>query len=272
MESSAQTRRETQIHPTAIVSPKAELDVGVEIGPFSIISEDVRIGRGTVIGPHVQIDRWTVLGEDNKIFFGCTLGNPSKDLKYKGGRSWARIGDRNVLREYVSISRSSFEDGATVVGNDNLLMNWVSLAHDAKVGNHVIMANLATLGGHVIIEDDARIGAMAGFHPFVRVGRMAMAGGASKFVKDVPPFCVADGHPARLRGLNVVGIKTSSINPLSKLAPETLKRLKKAYRILFIAKASLEEAIARVRREVEPDPQVEYLLRFIETSQRGIAV
>ena len=131
-------------------------------GPFSIISEDVQIGRGTVIGPHVQIDRWTTIGEDCQIFFGSTLGNPSKDLKYGGWRSYTRIGNRNVLREYVSISRATTEDGATVIGDNNLLMNWVNIAHDTVVGNRIIMANFATIAGHVVIEDDTRIGAHAG--------------------------------------------------------------------------------------------------------------
>jgi UDP-N-acetylglucosamine acyltransferase len=263
---------ETRIHPTAIVSPKAELDSGVEVGPFSIVSEDVRIGRNTVIGPHVQIDRWTILGEENQVFFGCTVGNPSKDRKHGGWRSWARIGDRNILRENVSISRATAEDGETVLGDDNLLMNFVTIAHDSEIGHRTIMANLVTLGGHVIVEDDARLGAQAAFHPFVRVGKMAMCGGCSKFVKDVPPFTVADGHPGRVRGLNIVGIRTSKVNPMSSLPAESVTFLKKAYHILFRSKLALEEAIARVRREVEPNEDVEYLLRFIEGSERGISI
>ena len=264
--------KETRIHPTAILSPKAELDVGVEVGPFSIIAEDVRIGRGTVIGPHVQVDRWTEIGEDNQVFFGCSLGNPSKDRKYGGWRSHVRIGNRNIFRENVSLSRATVEHGATVLGDDNLLMNFVSIAHDSEVGDRTIMANLATLGGHVIVEDDARLGALSAFHPFVRVGKMAMCGGCSKFVKDVPPFTVADGHPGRVRGLNVVGIRTSKVNPMSALAPETIKRLKSAYHILFRSKLRQEQAIAKVREEVEPDGEVEHLLRFIEGSQRGIGI
>ena len=260
------------IHPTAIVSPKAELGEDVEVGPFSIISDDVQVGRGTVIGPHVQIDRWTTIGEACQIFFGCTVGNPSKDLKYGGWRSYARIGNRNVLREYVSISRATTEEGATIVGDNNLLMNWVNIAHDAVVGNRTIMTNFATIGGHVVIEDDTRIGAHAAFHPFVRVGKMAMAGACSKFVQDVPPFTVADGHPAAVRGLNIIGLHTSKINPLSSLPPETIQLLKRAYRILFHSRINLKLGIAQVRREVEPNPEVEYLLNFIENSQRGIGV
>ena len=259
-----------KIHPTAIVSPEAELGKDVEVGPFSVIGDAVQIGRGTVMGPHVQIDRWTIIGEECQIFFGCTIGNPSKDLKYGGWPSYARIGNRNVLREYVSISRATTEQGETIIGDDNLLMNWVNIAHDAVVGNRTIMANLVTIGGHVVIEDDARIGAHAAFHPFVRVGKMAMAGACSKFVRDVPPFTVSDGHPARVRSLNLIGLQSSQINPLNALSPETIRLLKKAYRILFRSKLPLKGAIERVRCEVEPNEEVEYLLNFIENSKRGI--
>ncbi len=259
-----------KIHPTAIVSPKAELGEDVEVGPFSIIGDDVQIGRGTVIGPHVQIDRWTIIGEECQIFFGCTLGNPSKDRKYGGGRSYARIGNRNVLREYVSISRATTEDAATVIGDENLLMNWVNIAHDTVVGSRTIMANFATLAGHVVIEDDTRLGAHAAVHQFVRIGKMALAGACSKIVQDIPPFVLSEGHPARVRSLNVIGLRTSQINPLSSLSPETIQLLKKTYRILFRSKLPLKDAIDRVRLEVKPNEDVEYLLNFIENSKRGI--
>ena len=182
----------TNIHPTAIISPKSELGEGVSIGPYTLVEDHVQIGANTVIGPHVQIEKWTTIGEDCQVFFGATLGNPSKDLKYNGERSYVRIGNRNVLREYVSISRSTFEDGETVIGDDNLLMNWVNIAHDSIIGNRTIMANFATLAGHVTIEDDVRLGAYAALHQFVRVGKMAMAGGCSKIVQDIPAvraFC-----------------------------------------------------------------------------------
>ena len=261
----------TQIHSTAIVSPRAEIGPGVEIGPYSIVADDVVIGKGTVIGPHVQIERWTVLGQDNRVFFGSSIGNPSKDLKYRGWRAWTRIGDRNTLREYVSVSRATFEEAATVIGDDNLIMNWTNIDHDCVVGSRTIMATLATLGGHVTVEDDARIGAQAAFHPFVRVGRMAMAGGCSKFVQDVPPYTVADGHPARVRGLNVIGLRTSRVNPLSKLPPETIRLLKKAFHALFRSKLPLVDAAARARAECGGNPDVEYLISFVERSSRGVA-
>lgn len=262
----------TKIHGTAIVSPETELGSDIEIGPFSIINEHVRIGDRTIIGPHVQIDRWTTIGEDCQVFFGSTIGNPSKDLKYKGDRSYVKIGSRNVLREYVSVSRATTAEGSTIIGNDNLMMNWVNIAHDSIVGNRTIMANFATLGGHVTVEDDVRIGAHAALHPSICVGKMAMVGACSKFVQDVPPFTVADGHPAAVRGLNLVGIRTSKINPLSALSSDTINQLKKAYRLLFRSNVPLTKAIEKVREELDPNEEVQYLLDFIENSQRGIGV
>ncbi|MCD6505003.1 acyl-ACP--UDP-N-acetylglucosamine O-acyltransferase [Candidatus Poribacteria bacterium] len=262
----------TKIHPTAIVHPKAELDDEVEIGPYSIVEEYVRIGRGTKVGPHVQICRWTKIGRDCRIFFGATIGTPSQDVKYRGWRSYAVIGDRNVIREYASISRATTEEGATLIGDDNLIMKHVGISHDCRIGNHVIMANLVTLGGHVTVEDYARIGGMSAVHQFVRIGKMAMAGACSKFTKDVPPFTVADGHPARVRGLNLIGFSTSAVHPMRLLSEETRRHLKKAFRILFRSGLNMREAVQRVRLEVECDPEVEHLLNFIESSRRGICV
>jgi UDP-N-acetylglucosamine acyltransferase len=262
----------TKVHPTAIVHPKAELDDEVEIGPYTIVEEDVRIGRGTIVGPHVQICRWARIGEDCRIHFGSTIGVPSQDVKYRGWRSYVIIGDRNVIREYASISRATTEEGATVIGDDNLIMKYVSVSHDCRIGNHVIMANLATLGGHVTVEDYARIGGVSAVHQFVRIGKMAMAGACSKFTKDVPPYTVADGRPAKVRGLNVIGFTTSAVHPMRLLSVETRRRLKRAFRILFRSGLTMKEAIERVRREVESDPEVEHLLQFIESSRRGICV
>ncbi len=262
----------SSIHPTAIVHPKAELGEDVEVGPFTIIEEDVVIGERTKIGPHVQICRWTMIGEDCEIFFGSTLGNPSKDMKYKGWRSYTHIGDRNIIREYVSISRATTEDGATILGDDNLLMNWTNIAHDSIVGDHVIMANFATLGGHVEIEDHARIGAKASFHQFVRVGKCAMAGACAKFVQDLPPFMMGDGYPATIRGLNTMGLSTAVVHAMRSLSKENLRHLKQAYRLLFRSKLNISQAIQRIREEIPEDPEVEYLIRFIESSERGIAI
>jgi len=261
-----------KIHPTAIVSPKAELDDEVEISAYSIVEDEVQIGRGTTVGPHVQICQFTQIGQECQIYFGCSIGNPSKDLKHGGWRSYAKIGDRNILREYVSISRATGEDDATLIGDDNLLMNWVNIAHDATVGNQTIMANFATLGGHVVVEDYARLGGHAALHPFVRIGKCAMVGACSKFVKDIPPFMLADGHPARIRGLNLIGRQTASNHPMAQFDLETVRLLKKSFPILFRKNMPLKQAIQTVRQEIPTNVEVDYLLNFLETSERGIAL
>jgi UDP-N-acetylglucosamine acyltransferase len=260
----------TRVHATAIVHPEAVLGDDVEIGPYCIVADNVTIGNGTRVHEHVKIDRFTRIGDHCEIFFGAVLGHVSVDLKYRGGECWTIIGNRNVIREYVSVSASSFEGKATVIGNNNLLMHWVNIAHDCVIGDRIIMANFATLGGHVEMEGNARIGAHASFHQFVRVGRGAMAGACSKFVKDLPPYMVADGHPAQIRGLNLLGRETAVSHPMRDVPEESVRLLKHAYRILCRSKLNTHQAIERIRSEIPADPHVEHLVRFIETSQRGI--
>ena len=256
-----------RIHETAIVHQGAELGEDVEVGPYSIIGENVRIGRGTRIWPHVHLEGWTTIGEDCQIFTGATIGNDSKDLKYEqGSRTFAIIGDRNVIREYASISRATGKDDATVIGDDNLLMTFVHVAHDCKIGNNTILASLATLGGHVVIEDKAIIGAQAAFHQFVKVGTMALAGACSKVVQDIPPYMISDGFPASVRGLNVVGLRRNGVSPEARLL------LKRAYRLLFRSNLNTTQALEKIREEVEMCGEVAHLLEFIESSERGIGV
>jgi len=256
-----------KIHETAIVHPGAQLGEDTEIGPYSIIGENVKIGRGTKIGPHVHLEDWTTIGEDCRIFTGAVIGIESKDLKYKSGdRSFLIIGDRNVIREYASISRATGKDDVTEIGNDNLLMTYAHVAHDCKIGNRTILASFATLGGHVIVEDRAIIGAQASIHQFVRVGTMAFAGACAKIVQDIPPYIISDGYPASVRGLNVVGLRRNGVSSEARLL------LKRAYRILFRSNLNRTQAIERVREEVEMCEEVENLLKFIETSRRGIGV
>ena len=256
-----------EIHETAIVHPEAQLGEHVEVGPYTIIDEEVKIGNGTKIGPYVHLERWTTIGRDCRISTGTTIGNESKDLKYNpGDRSFVIIGDRNVIREYTSISRATGKDDATDIGNDNLLMTYVHVAHDCKIGDRTILASFATLGGHVTIEDRAIIGAQAAIHQFARVGDMALAGACSKVVQDIPPYIISDGYPARVRCLNTVGLIRNGVLPRSRLL------LKRAYRLLFLSNLNTTQAVKRVREEVEMCEEVEHLLEFIETSQRGIGV
>jgi UDP-N-acetylglucosamine acyltransferase len=262
----------TSVHPTAIVHPKAEIGDDVEIGPYSLVEDEVRIGQGSKIGPHVQICQYTTIGKECHIHFGSAIGITSQDVKFGGWRSYAVIGDRNIIREYVSVSRATSEGAATCIGDANLIMNYVSISHDCRIGSKAIIANLAALGGHVVVEDNARIGAMVGIHPFVRIGKMAMAGACSKFTKDVPPFTVADGHPAKVRGLNIIGLATSSVQPMRELPQETRRILKRAFKILFRSKLRLSEAIELVRTEMGAEPEVMYLLNFLQSSKRGICI
>jgi UDP-N-acetylglucosamine acyltransferase len=256
-----------KIHKTAIVHPGAQLGADVEIGPYSIVDENVRIGSGTSIGPYVYLEGWTTIGKDCRISTGATIGNKSKDLKHSpGDRSFVIMGDRNVVREYTSISRATGRDDATEIGDDNLLMTYVHVAHDCKIGNKTILASFATLGGHVIIEDKAVIGAQASFHPFVRVGTMALAGACAKVVQDIPPYIISDGYPASVRGLNVVGLRRNGVSPEVRLL------LKRAYKLLFRSNLNKTQAVKRIREELEMCDEVEHLLEFIETSQRGIGV
>ncbi len=255
------------IHETAIIHPKAQLGEDVGIGPYSIIGENATIGSGTSVGPHVHIEGWTTIGNDCRIFAGASIGNESKDLKYnQGDRSFVTIGNRNVIREYTSISRATGKDDTTEIGDDNLLMTGVHVAHDCKIGNNTILASYATLGGHVTVEDRAILGAQAAFHQFIRVGLLAFAGACAKVVQDIPPYTMSDGYPARVRGLNTVGLQRSGISPQSRML------LKKAYKLLFRSNLNREQAVQKVREEVEMCEEVMRLLEFMETSQRGVGV
>jgi UDP-N-acetylglucosamine acyltransferase len=252
-------------HPTAIIHEKAELGDGVEIGPYSIIGEHVKIRRGTRIASHVVIEGWTLIGEDCQIFPFATIGTIPQDLKFKGEESRIVVGDRNAIREYVTIHRGTAGgEGVTTIGSDNLLMAYVHVAHDCRIGNRVILANAATLAGHVTVQDHAVIGGLVGVHQFTAIGRHAFIGGCSCVTQDVPPFVHATGNRVQLYGLNTVGLKRSGFSE------ERLEKLKKAYRILFRSKLTMKEAIRKVRKELADSPDVEEMASFIEKSERGI--
>ena len=259
------------VHPTAIVSESARLGDGVEVGPYCIIEDHVSIGEGTWIEAHAKVGRHTTLGANNRVFFGAVIGHTSVDLKSHGGACLTQVGDDNIIREYVTISASSDEGDATVIGNRNLLMNWTNIAHDCIIGDRVIMANFATLGGHVEVEGNCRIGAHAAFHQFVRVGRGSMSGACSKFVKDLPPYCVGDGHPAEVRGLNLLGLDTAQNHPMKDVPEASIEQLKHAYRLLYRDNITRQEALRRIREELSSDPHVSHLLAFIDASKRGVS-
>ncbi|GAB5046385.1 acyl-ACP--UDP-N-acetylglucosamine O-acyltransferase [Thermodesulfovibrio sp. TK110] len=255
----------SQIHKTAIISSKAEIDEDVVIGPYCIIGDNVRIGKGTRLINHVQIEGITEIGENCTIFPFTTIGFPPQDIKYKGEKTGVKIGNNNIIREYVTIHRASVSgDGWTVIGDNNFIMAYVHIAHDCKIGNSVIMANLATLAGHVQVEDFAFIGGLVAVHQFTRIGAYAMIGGFSGVGQDVPPFTMASGPRAKLYGLNSVGLKRRGFSE------ETINILKKAYKILFRDKLQLKEAIEKVKNELPQIPEIKHLIEFIEANKRGI--
>ncbi len=253
------------IHPTAIINPKAEIDSNVEIGPYSVIGKNVFIGSGTVIGPHVVVDPYVTIGADCNIFQYAAIGAPPQSLKFEGGETYVKIGRGTIVREFVTIHRGTESGGGiTEVGEENLLMAYTHIAHDCKTGRKVILSNNATLAGHITIGDNATIGGLVAIHQFVRIGDYAFIGGKSAVVKDVPPYVIASGDRAKLHGLNSVGLKRHGFSK------NTLSSLKKTYRIIFRIGLTMNEAIERVRAEVEQIPEVLAFIDFIKSSQRGI--
>jgi UDP-N-acetylglucosamine acyltransferase len=252
------------IHPTAIVHPEADLDDGVNVGPYVVIGAHVHIGAGTVIGPHAVIEAWTTIGAACEIGVGAVLGGAPQDLKFRGQRSYLRIGDHTCIREYVTIHRSSEEDGVTVIGAHNFLMAYTHVAHDCRLGDHVIMVNYAGLSGYVEVEDRAFISGHNAVHQFVRIGYLAMVSGASRVVKDVPPFMIAEGNPTRIRGLNVVGMRRLGLTPPARM------ELRRAYQLLYRSGLNTSQALQHLRREGFIGDGVQRLIRFIEASKRGI--
>ena len=257
-------RRSVTIHPTAIIHDEAELGEGVVIGPYSIIEGTVKIGDGTLVGSHVVIEGHTTIGAENQIFTGAVIGSPTQDKKYDGGISYLTIGDRNKIREYVTINPGTKDGTRTIIGNDNLLMAYSHVAHDCVVHDHVVLANQATLAGHVIVQDRAIVGGLRAVHQFVRLGELALIGGCSKVVQDVPPFMMADGHPARVYGINSVGLDRAGY------ASHDKQVLKKAFKITFRSRHTLKNAILHLESELGDGAAFETLLKFLKTSERGI--
>jgi UDP-N-acetylglucosamine acyltransferase len=254
-----------KLHPAAIIDPRAELDSDVVVGPYSIIKGDVIIGSGTQIGSHVVIEPFVTIGRDCRIFQYAAIGAPPQSLKFKGEKTFVKIGEKCIIREFVTIHRgTSFGGGITQVGDENFLMNYTHIAHDCKTGRNVVMANNATLAGHIIIGDYATVGGLVAIHQFCRIGDYAFVGGKSAVVKDIPPYVIAAGDRARLHGLNTVGLKRQGFSQ------STLLTLKKVYRIIFRIGLTLNEAIERVLAEVEQTPEVSMFIGFLKSSQRGI--
>ncbi len=255
-----------QVHSTAILDPGAKLGSGVKIGAYAIIGPNVEIGPGSLIGPHAYIERDTRVGRDCFIAKGAVLGTDPQDVKFEGEETLLIVGDGTTIREFATLNRGTRASGATIVGSGCLLMAYSHVPHDSRIGDHVIIANGVQMGGHVTIEDWATIGGLSAIHQFVRVGAYAFIGGASRVPKDVPPYTRAAGNPLKLYGLNTVGLERRGFSPETKLA------LKRAYRLLFNSQLNLSQAIAELRSRGGLSDEVERLLAFIESSERGVTV
>ena len=254
-----------QIHPTAIVSKKAKLSDDIQVGPHTIIADNVCIGKGAKIGASCVIEGNTTIGQDCQIFTGAVIGSRPQDLKYKGEKSFLEIGDNNIIREYCTFNPGTTEGSKTIVGNNNLFMAYSHIAHDCKVGNNCVIANNGTLAGYVSIEDKVVIGGLVAIHQFVRVGMLSIIGGCSKVVQDIPPYSTCDGHPARVYGLNLVGLRRNGF------PKETIDELDKVFKLLFNSGLTKTHALERIKKEITLSQEISYLVDFVKSSQRGLS-
>ena len=253
-----------KVHKTAIVDKNAILADDVEVGPYCLIGPEVWVGPGTKIGPHCVIHRWTSVGRNNNLVLSCSVGGDPQDLKYKGEKTFLEIGDNNTIREYVTLNRATGVGNKTLIGSNNLFMTTCHVGHNSVVGNNNVIANAVAIAGHVVIEDNAIIGGLAGIRQFCRVGKLAIMGGCTKAIQDVPPFSMCDGDPARIYGLNKIGLDRAGI------AKDAHAVLKKAFRILFHGGLLISNAVKKAQKEVPQTEEVKYLLNFVKSSQRGI--
>ena len=252
------------LHPTAIVHPGADIGKSVEVGPYCIIGDHVSIGARTILQAHVVVNGWTEIGEDCLLYPFSTVGAASQDRKYAGERAFTRIGNRTILREYVSIQRATGQDEVTAVGDDCLFLAYVHIAHNCILRNGITMSNLAQLAGHVHIDDYVTIGGQTGVHQFTRVGRHAMLGGMSKVTKDVPPFFLVEGNPCEPYGLNSVGLRRAAFSV------EERNEIKRFYKLLYNPKLNVSQAIEAMKAQVTTEPGRE-IIAFLEApSQRGV--
>lgn len=252
------------IHPTAIVDPAAEIASGARIGPYCVIGPQVFIGEDTELQHHVTVMGPTKIGLGNFFFAYTSIGQKTQDLKYAGEPTYLEIGDGNTFREFCTVNRGTLPGTKTIVGSGGNFLAYSHIAHDCVVGDNVIFSNNGTLAGHVQVGDHAVIGGLTAIRQFCRVGRHAITGGCSKIVQDVPPFFIADGNPAEVRGVNQVGLERAGFEA------ETIRALKEAYRILYRGKLNVKQSVEAIRKELPELPEIAELCTFIESSERGI--
>lgn len=255
-----------KIHPSAVVGKNVELGKEIVIGPGAVLDGVIKLGDCIEIGAHVVITGHVSIGRDSRIFTGAVIGSPPQDLKYRGQKTFVRIGERNTIREYVTINPGTEEGEETFIGSDNLIMAYSHIAHNCTVGDKTVLANNATLAGHVAIENNAILGGLSAVHQFCRVGTFAIVGGCSKACQDILPYSMADGHPARIYWLNSIGLKRNNFSP------ETIAGLEKAFRFLIRSRLSIPRAVEKIKTEIPATPEITLLLKFIAGSERGIAI
>ena len=253
-----------QIHPTAIVDAGAEIGAGCVIGPYCVVHGDVVLGEACWLQNHVTLTGPMRAGTRNKFYAYCSIGQQTQDLKYEGEPTYLEIGDENTFREFVTVNRSTTGTGKTRIGNSGSFLAYSHIGHDCTVGDSVVFSNNGTLAGHVEIGDHAIMGGLTAVHQFCRVGRYAITGGCSKIVQDVPPFMIADGNPAKVRGINLVGLERSGF------PPEKVKEIKEAFRLIYRSKLNTRQAIEAIRQELPASDEINQILEFIEQSERGI--
>jgi UDP-N-acetylglucosamine acyltransferase len=255
----------SRIHATAVVDRRAEVAEDAEIGPWAVVEGPVRIGRGTVLMTHAVVMGHTTLGEGNRLYPGCVIGAPPQDLKYAGEATRVQIGDRNHFREHVTVHAGTAQGGGlTRVGSDGLFMVGAHVAHDARVGDRVVLANHVLLAGHVRVGDRATLNGAAACHHFTTVGRLAYVGGLSRIVSDVHPFTIVEGHPARVRAANVVGLQRAGVSP------EDVRIVKEAVFAIFVGeREGSAEAMERLEREHPGHPLLGELLASIRAAGAG---
>ncbi|HET7132842.1 MAG TPA: acyl-ACP--UDP-N-acetylglucosamine O-acyltransferase [Gammaproteobacteria bacterium] len=254
------------IDSRAVVAADARLHESVTVGPYAVIGSGVEIGRGTRVEPHAVIKGPTVIGEDNHIFQFASIGDDPQDKKYKGERTTLLIGDRNTIREFVTLNRGTVQDqGATRIGSDNWIMAYVHVAHDCVVGNSTIFANNASIAGHVHVGDYAILGGFTAVHQFCRIGAHSMTSMFSYLTKDVPAYTMASGRPAEPRGINAEGLKRRGFTP------EQIRNIREAYRTVFRLGLNLDEAIAEVEKRLAEQPELQLFVDSLRAGSRGLA-
>jgi UDP-N-acetylglucosamine acyltransferase len=252
------------IHPTAIIDSSAEIGKGTSIGPYVVIEKDVTLGENNKVEARAHIAQGTTLGNENHIHMGAIIGHTPQDIAYKNFQSFTKIGDRNIIREYVTIHRGTQENSSTIIGNDNFFMAYSHIAHNCKVGNRVILVNNASLTGHCEVEDGAFLSGFVGLHQYSKIGTLAIISALSAINKDIPPFMMAGGRPATVQGLNSVGMKRAGFSP------DIRKEIKEAYKLLYKSGLNTAQAVKKIKETLK-SPQIKILTDFIEASDRGIA-